>query len=84
MLLKRGPNAYNNFIKALSLTSQHQVLEILDATRSRLGYPAHEISLPTNGRSAKLPMRENEKEGANSFSYPQTPVSAEYKYTHLN
>lgn len=54
------------------MTNQLQVLEILEATRSRLGYPPHEILIPNNGEESD----ENIKV---TFPTAQAPYSAEYQ-----
>lgn len=43
MLVKRGPNAFNNFVGALTETNQLDVLSVLEVTRSNLNQPPYQF-----------------------------------------
>lgn len=61
MLVKRGPNAYNNFVGALRETNQLEVLSVLEVTRSNLNQPAYQF-IPSRETNA-IPIRRRNQSG---------------------
>lgn len=61
MLVKRGPNAYNNFVGALRETNQFEVLSVLEVTRSNLNQPAYQF-IPSRETNA-IPIRRRNQSG---------------------
>lgn len=75
MLVKRGPNAFNNFICALQKTKQLEVLRVLELTRSNLNQPPS-FFIPPREISSHIPIRSNGKSSNGDYRSPPMQYSA--------
>lgn len=83
MLMKRGPNAYNNFVRALQETNQLDALRVLTETRSNLNLPPSQF-IDCGEINSNIPSTRNgEASNVGDFSigvqYSSPPSSAEYR-----
>lgn len=92
--MRRGPDAYNNFLNALREAKQDNViLPILNQTRSTLDQPAHTLIQSMNSDTVNNCVSSNSLNGNNGgismsdFKFPNSspiesslsPTSAEYR-----
>lgn len=87
MLIKRGPQAFNNFVRALQETNQVEVLRVLEVTRSNLSQPSHHFIRPREQtQSQPIHVRNSVEISNGDFSHSplyqysaSPPNSAEYR-----
>lgn len=84
MLMKRGPNAYKNFVYALQETNQVDALRVLTETRSHLNFPPHHF-ITCGEINSNLPSSRNGEASSVGdcsleMQYSNSTSSAEYRF----